>query len=126
MIGARTAGQPWLVNALCYDACFRHHPGRDRSRPITAEAILEAQERLILRRDTHIDDLAHKLREERVRHVVEPILTGSAEAAFSGEDLSYVRDLGVVALSDGGPLRIANPIYAEVVRREAAGAGSYL
>ena len=52
LIHVRTAGQPWLVNALCYDACFRHRPGRDRELPITADAILEAQERLILRRDT--------------------------------------------------------------------------
>ena len=117
LIGVRTAGQPWLVNALCYDACFRHEPGRDRSRPITADAIVEAQERLILRRDTHIDDLAYKLREERVRRVVEPILTGAAETACSAEDLAYVRDLGLVAQADGGPPRIANPIYAEVVPR---------
>ena len=117
LIRTRTAGQPWLVNALCYDACFRHEPGRDRARPITAEAIVAAQERLILRRDTHIDDLAHKLREERVRRVVEPILTGAAEIACSDEDLAYVRDLGLVAQPDGGPPRIANPIYAEVVPR---------
>ena len=76
LIRTRTAGQPWLVNALCYDACFRHRPGRDRARPITADAILEAQERLILRRDTHVDDLAHKLREERVRRVVELVERG--------------------------------------------------
>ena len=117
LIHTRTAGQPWLVNALCYDACFRHEPGNDRSRAITAAAILEAQERLIVRRDTHIDDLAHKLREERVRRVVEPIIAGAAETACSDEDLAYVRDLGLVAPSDGGPLRIANPIYAEVVPR---------
>ena len=116
LVGARTAGQPWLVNALCYDACFRHPPGCDRSRPITAAAVLEAQERLILRRDTHIDDLGHKLREERVRRVVEPILTGSVEPAFSDEDLAYARDLGLVA-QDAGTPRIANPIYAEVVPR---------
>ena len=118
LIHTRTAGQPWLVNALCYDACFRHRPGRDRARPITAQAILEAQERLILRRDTHVDDLAHKLREGRVQRVVEPILAGAAEAAFSDEDLAYVRDLGLVApAANGGPLRLANPIYAEVVPR---------
>ena len=117
LIGARTAGQPWLVNALCYDACFRHPPGCDRSRPITAAAVLEAQERLIQRRDTHIDDLGHKLREERVRRVVEPILTGSLEAACSDEDLAYARDLGLVAQDAAGPPRIANPIYAEVVPR---------
>ena len=117
LIGARTAGQPWLVNALCYDACFRHPPGCDRSRPITAAAVLEAQERLIQRRDTHIDDLGHKLREERVRRVVEPILTGSLEAACSDEDLAYARDLGLVAQDAAGTPRIANPIYAEVVPR---------
>ncbi|MCY4482954.1 MAG: ATP-binding protein [Spirochaetaceae bacterium] len=87
LIRTRTAGQPWLVNALCYDACFRHEPGRNRARPITADAILAAQERLILRRDTHIDDLAHKLREERVRRVVEPILTGAAEIRVLGRGL---------------------------------------
>ena len=117
LIRTRTAGQPWLVNALCYDACFRHEPGRARARPITPDAILEAQERLILRRDTHIDELANKLREERVRRVVEPILTGAVEITCSDEDLAYVRDLGLVAQGDGGPPRIANPIYAEVVPR---------
>ena len=117
MIGARTAGQPWLVNALCYDACFRHKPGRDRSRPITEDAIREAQERLILRRDTHIDELANKLREERVRRVVEPILTGADEQAWSTEDVAYVCDLGLVAQEPDGTPHIANPIYAEVVPR---------
>ena len=117
LIGTRTAGQPWLVNALCYDACFRHKPGRDRARPITAAAILEAQERLILRRDTHIDDLAHKLREERVRRVIEPILAGADRQTWSSEDVAYVHDLGLVAQDAGGLLRIANPIYAEVVPR---------
>ena len=117
LILTRTAGQPWLVNALCREACFEDEVGRERARPVMADAILEAQERLILRRDTHIDELAHKLREERVRRVVEPILTGAAETACSDEDLSYVRDLGLVALADGGPPRIANPIYAEVVPR---------
>ena len=116
-IWQRTAGQPWLVNALCYDACFRHKPGRDRARPITAAAILEAQERLILRRDTHIDDLAHKLREERVRRVISPILAGARQQAWSNEDLAYVCDLGLVRQDVGGRPRIANPIYAEVVPR---------
>ena len=116
-IRARTAGQPWLVNALCYDACFRHKPGRERARPITAEAVVAAQERLILRRDTHIDDLANKLREERVRRVVEPILTGADEQAWSTEDVAYVCDLGLVAQEPDGTPHIANPIYAEVVPR---------
>ena len=120
LIWTRSAGQPWLVNALCREACFDAQAGRDRSRPITAGAILDAQEQLILRRDTHIDDLANKLREERVRRVIEPILAGADETECSAEDLAYVRDLGLVAQDAGGPPRsprIANPIYAEVVPR---------
>ena len=117
LIWERSAGQPWLVNALCYDACFRHKPGRDRGRPITAAAVLAAQERLILRRDTHIDDLAHKLREERVRRVIEPILAGADRQMWSSEDVAYVHDLGLVAQDAGSLPRIANPIYAEVVPR---------
>ena len=117
LILTHTAGQPWLVNALCREACFDDKAGRDRSRPINESAVLEAQERLILARVTHLDNLADKLREERVRRVVEPILAGAEETACSEDDLAYVRDLGLVAHGDGGAPRIANPIYAEVVPR---------
>ena len=117
LVRTRTAGQPWLVNALCYDACFDDRSGRNRSCPITGDDILAAQERLILRRDTHIDQLAHKLREERVRRVIEPILAGADEQSWSEDDLLYLRDLGLIAWDAGGAPRIANPIYAEVVPR---------
>ena len=112
----QTRGQPWLVNALCQGACFDDAAGRDRSRAITADAILEAQERLIQSRQTHLDQLADKLQEARVRRVVEPLLSGGDERPFSTRDLEYARDLGLVARDN--PLRIANPIYAEVVPRE--------
>ena len=62
-----TQGQPWLVNALAYEACFDNKAGRDRSRPVTANAICDAREQLILRRETHLDQLTDKLQEERVR-----------------------------------------------------------
>ncbi len=74
-------------------------------------------ESMILRRDTHIDALAHHLREERVRRVIEPILAGGEKQAWTEEDLLYLRDLGLIAQEDGGAPRIANPIYSEVVPR---------
>ena len=112
----RTLGQPWLVNALAYEVCFRNQAGHDGARAITAGEILEAQEQLVMRRVTHLDQLADKLREARVRRVVEPLLSGGDERPFSAHDLEYVRDLGLIARDD--PPRIANPIYAEVVPRE--------
>ena len=115
-IWRQTQGQPWLVNALAYETCFAGALAEAWHRPVTAEAILAAQEQLILRRETHLDQLADKLKEERVRRVVEPLLSGSEARHFADRDLEYVRDLGLVAQSR--PLRLANPIYAEVVPRE--------
>ena len=111
----QTRGQPWLVNALCAGACFDNEAGRDRSRTIEADDIFAAREELILSRRTHLDQLAHKLEEERVRRVVEPILSGT-EAQHHVHDLEYARDLGLIDASQ--PPRIANPIYQEVVPRE--------
>ena len=115
-IWTQTQGQPWLVNALCERACFRSDRGRDRARPIEEDDILEAQEQLILKRVVHLDQLAHKLQEERVQRVIEPLLSGAEPRDLVADELQYVRDLGLVAPDD--PLRMANPIYREVVPRE--------
>ena len=107
------------MNALCREACFESPAGRDRSRAITVDDLLEAQERLILARVTHLDNLADKLREARVRRIVAPMLTGAADResyADRARDVEYARDLGLLAQDDAK--RIANPIYAEVIPRE--------
>lgn len=71
-----TAGQPWLVNDLAYETCFEPGEGSDRNNPVTLRMIEEAKERLIMRRETHLDQLTDKLKEERVRRIIEPILIG--------------------------------------------------
>ncbi|MFH0924181.1 MAG: ATP-binding protein [bacterium] len=112
-----TSGQPWLVNALGYEVCFKMEEGHDRSRPITIKMIEQAKENIILRRDTHIDQLADKLQEERVRRVIEPILGGLKEPEnIPTDDLLYAIDLGLVKVDK--QLQIANRIYQEVIPRE--------
>ena len=112
-----TAGQPWLVNALAQETCFADPAGRDRSRAITVEAIHAARERIILRRETHLDQLTDKLQEDRVRRVIGPLLSGSeTTATMPPDDLQYVRDLGLVARDP--PVRVANPVYCEVIPRD--------
>ena len=120
MVWDQTRGQPWLVNALAYEVCFENEAGRDRDSAIRAGDILAAREELIQRRDTHINQLAERLWEERVRRVVEPLLSGGDEWSWSDRDLKYVRDLGLIARDP--PPRIANPIYTEVVPRELTSA----
>ena len=116
LIWTQTQGQPWLVNALADETCFYGEAAENRRISITADAIHNAQEQLILRRETHLDQLADKLKEDRVQRIVEPLLSGAEERRFIDRDLEYVRDLGLLA--QDRPLRIANPIYAEVVPRE--------
>ena len=111
-----SCGQPWLVNALAAQACFEDRAGRDRRRPILVDDIDRARETLVRRRVTHLHQLSDKLREERVRRVILPMLAGSSVSSWAVLDLEYVRDLGLVA--PDFPVRMANPIYAEVIPRE--------
>lgn len=114
-----TNGQPWLVNALAYDSCFRNKEGRDRGRPITCEMIEQSKENLINRRETHLHQLADKLREERVRRVIGPMLsTGVERFSYTEPDIQYLIDLGLINRSRTGELSIANPIYMEIIPRE--------
>ena len=118
-VWTQTRGQPWLVNALAYGACFANKTLRgDRSRMVIEDDIAAVREDLIVKRVTHLDYLADKLREDRVRRVIEPMLSGTDRHAFTDRDVSYARDLGLVA--GDAPLRMANPIYAEVLPRELA------
>jgi hypothetical protein len=112
-----TEGQPWLVNALAYEVCFKMKEGRDRQKEITASMIEQAKENLILRRETHLDQLADKLKEERVKRVIGPILSGVMEAEkIPHDDMDYVSDLGLISREH--QLRISNRIYQEVIPRE--------
>jgi hypothetical protein len=112
-----TNGQPWLVNALAYETCFENPQGKYRSQTITAPMIIAAKDSLILRRVTHLDQLADKLKEPRVRSVIEPMVLGGLADHLVQDDVDYIMDLGLVIDTPTG-LQIANPIYKEVIPRQ--------
>lgn len=112
-------GQPWLTNALAREIVEKMEVAPPQ--PITPEHAEAARERLILARATHLDSLVARLREPRVRRVLEPLLAGAVVAFDSyDDDVAYVRDLGLIAPDN--PVRLANPIYREVVLRVLASA----
>lgn len=111
-----TGGQPWLVNALAHEATFEMAENRDRSVTITPAMFEQPKEQLILSRATHLDQLADKLVEDRVRRVIEPLLIGEFDNSAK-DDNQYCLDLGLVRKSPTG-LTIANQIYQEVIPRE--------
>ncbi|WP_088242419.1 ATP-binding protein [Calothrix rhizosoleniae] len=110
-----TQGQPWLVNALAKEVVEKMV--RDRNTPITHEHILQAKEILIARQDTHLDSLAERLREPRIKAIIEPMLAGLELGDIPNDDIQFVIDLGLCKMHPQGGLTIANPIYREVLPR---------
>lgn len=113
-----TGGQPWLVNALGREIVDKM--ALPPSEAITAEHLNQARERLIQARATHLDSLVARLHEPRVKRFIEPLMAGTeirVDPTFN-DDLRYGRDLGLLAADD--PIRVANPIYREVIARVLA------
>jgi len=108
-----TQGQPWLVNALASVIVEELLP--NSTTPVTAEHVEQARRVLVARQDTHLDSLAERLREPRVRQIIEPMLAGGATGEVSPDDRQYLLDLGLVRQDAVRGLVIANPIYREVV-----------
>jgi hypothetical protein len=91
--------------------------GKNRLNPITVDMIVEAKENLVQRRETHLDQLADKLKEDRVRRVIGPVLEGTSLENIAHDDIQYLLDLGLISTSEMG-LEIANAIYREIIPRE--------
>lgn len=109
-------GQPWLVNALARECVEKIH-GFRYDETVTAADIETAKETIIRRRDTHVDSLMERLREPRVRRVVEPVVFGGERTVSSNsEDWRFVVDLGLLS-EENGTLVPANRMYAEIIGR---------
>jgi hypothetical protein len=113
-----TQGQPWLVNAIAKEIV--EYIAKDPAIEINVDLIEQAKEILIKRQDTHLDSLAERLREDSVRIIVEPILSGQELVNTPEDDLRYVLDLGLCNRDSRGGIQIANPIYREVIPKVLA------
>jgi len=113
-----TQGQPWLVNAIAKEIV--EYITKDPAIPITADLVNEAKEILIKRQDTHLDSLAERLREDRVRVIIQPILSGQELVNMPEDDLRFVLDLGLCSRDSRGGIQIANPIYQEIIPKVLA------
>jgi hypothetical protein len=112
----QTQGQPWLVNAIAREIIIEQLK-KDFTKPISAEMVSEAIKTIILRRDVHIDQLLDKLKEERVRKVIEQVIIGEGEGIETlSDDYNYVKDLGLIREMNR-VIEPANPVYAEVIIR---------
>ena len=112
-----TLGQPWLVNAIAEECVESIHEFR-YDEPITVDDAAAAKERIIRARGTHVDSLMERLKEPRVRRVVEPVILGK-DSYFSefDDDYRYALDLGLLRENEYHALVPGNPMYGEIMLR---------
>lgn len=110
-----TQGQPWLVNALAKVAVEELVP--DPSQPIRRADIERARGVLVARQETHLDSLAERLREPRIRAILEPMLAGQLLGDVPEDDRRFAVDLGLLRRNSQGTLEVANPLYREILVR---------
>ncbi len=111
-----TRGQPWLVNALLQKCAWELVPEETRQ-AISEDHIRQAKELLIRDRAVHLDSLSERLKDPKVKRVIEAILVGKADPTIgrADRDVELCFDLGLITWDNG--LRIANPIYQEIIPR---------
>lgn len=113
-----SGGQPWLINSLAFEIVERSLR-RDYSKAITGKHMDQAAQALILRGETHFDSLRKRLKEPRVRRIMEAVLVGAKQSSIgiSEEDLQYAIDLGLLKKDSNDSYQPANPIYQEIIIR---------
>jgi hypothetical protein len=113
----QSRGQPWIVNSLFKRATMRIL-NEDSRETVTIEHVRKAREQMILARETHLDALAYRLEDPRIRKVMEALISGEPDTSLAaGEAFRLCLDLGLVEIIDGTPC-VANPIYREVLARQ--------
>ena len=112
-----SGGQPWLVNALARE-CVEEIHGFRYGETVTVDNIETAKEAIIRRRDTHVDSLMERLREPRIRRIMEPVILGGqlVGTSVNDDDYRFVQDLGLLKEVNGA-LVPANKMYAEIIGR---------
>ena len=109
-------GQPWIVNSLFKRATMRILQTEDYS-TVTLAHVKKAREQMILARETHLDALAYRMENPKIRKIMESLIIGKTDPLLSeSEGFRLCLDLGLVTRIKG-TLSIANPIYREILAR---------
>jgi hypothetical protein len=111
----QTQGQPWLVNAIACE-CVEEITRKDYSKIITREIAELAVQNISLDRSTHITSMIEKLKEPRIRKIIQPLILGEEPVNRFTDDYQYAKDLGLIR-DNNGKIEPANPIYTELLIR---------
>jgi hypothetical protein len=113
----QSQGQPWIVNNLFKRATLRVLDATS-TETVTLAHIQEARQQMILARETHLDSLAVRIEDPRIRKIMDTLIAGEIDLTLADtEAFQQCLDLGLVSMKDGTP-QVANPIYREVLARQ--------
>jgi ASC-1-like (ASCH) protein len=113
----QSKGQPWIVNSLFKRATMEILDEEDYQ-TVTLAHLQQAREQMILDRETHLESLAFRMKDERVRKVMETLLSGTSDPNLGeSEGMELCQDLGLAIIERGTP-KVANPIYQEILARQ--------
>jgi hypothetical protein len=91
----------------------------DSRETVTIDHVMEAREQMIQARETHLDALEVRLRDPKIRRVIESIITGALDTGINraSPQVQLAMDLGLVSWTTETGFIIANPIYADILTR---------
>ena len=114
----QSQGQPWIVNQL-FKRATMEILDEESAETVTIGHIEKALEQMTMARETHLDALAERLKEPRIRDVIQLILVGDAGAKLDPNhpDVMLAMDLGLIKWDTERGFLIANPIYEEILTR---------
>ena len=113
----QSKGQPWIVNSLFKRATMRILD-ETSAETVTLEHVKDARTQMVLARETHLDALAYRMEDPKVRRMMGTLFAGNVDIELAQSDTFRIcTDLGLVHLEKGVPA-VANPIYREVLARE--------
>jgi hypothetical protein len=114
----QSGGQPWIVNSLFMRATMRVLPDTS-TETVGMEHVMEARGQMIEARETHLDALGVRLRDQRVKRIIQTIMTGAVDPSLgrTNPDVELAMDLGLIIWRSETGFTIANPIYEEILTR---------
>jgi hypothetical protein len=113
----QSGGQPWIVNSLFMRATLRILDA-ESTETVTLELVRQARDQMIEARETHLDSLGERLRDPRIKSVIQTIITGSSNPlGRTDPEVTLTMDLGLIKWDAGTGFTIANPVYEEILTR---------
>jgi hypothetical protein len=113
----QSKGQPWIVNSLFKRATLRILDN-ESNETVTLEHVTQARQQMIEARETHLDALGVRLRDPKVKRIIQAIITGSTEPlGKTNPDVELTMDLGLITWDTKTGFTIANPVYEEILTR---------